>query len=80
MRVVMESPAAFWWGTTRSSSERPYIVRESRVFGLPSISTRTTRIEESSCTATGSADASRQAVSTSPSRWVPVSAGTSVMS
>ncbi len=56
------------------------MVRESLVLGRPSISTRTTRIEESSRTATWSGEVSRQVVSASPRRWPPVSAGTRVTS
>ena len=80
MRVVIESPACFACGTRTSTPERPYSVREIRVLGRPSISTRTTRIDESRRTTIGSAVASRHVVSTSPRRWVPVSAGTRVMS
>jgi hypothetical protein len=78
--VLSVSPACFWCGTSTSVEERAYLVRESRVLGLPSTSTRITRMAESSCILTGSAEPRRQVICTSPSTWLPVSLGMRVMS
>jgi len=77
-RCIRVAPVVL--GAKISPSDLPYNVRERRVFGFPSTSTRTTRMAESSSICTGSADRSLQVVCTSASTWFPVSLGTTVMS
>ena len=73
MRVRSVSPFCLSCGMYTMFPSRPYAVRCTRVFSFPSMSTRTTRIAESSGTTTGASEPSTHTVSTSPTMCAPVS-------